>query len=784
VATEPGEPVNPVNAALWGLGRTIIAEQPTLRCRLVDSDGSEESLSWLAGALGTPVVEPETAVRQGRFLVPRLLHWARSGHLPMPRSDDYVLAPTERGAIDNLRLTEAEVTPPAPNEVQIRVEAAGLNFRDVLNVLGLYPGDPGPIGGDLCGIVTELGSEVSGYHIGQRVFGSMQGAFASRLNVPQQLLAPVPDGIDPVGAATIPAAALTARLAFDWAQLRPGDRVLIHAASGGVGMAAIQLARHHGAEVFATASAHKRATLRAMGVDYVYDSRTTDFADQILADTDGAGVDVVLNSLTNEGFIEATVRATAQAGRFAEIAKRDIWTPEQMAAVRPDIDYGVIALDVTMMTDPDHIQKLMVEVSEGLAKGEWTPVPAEVYPLTEAKTAFRRMQQARHIGKIVVQMPKPLQPRADRSYLVTGGLGALGLHTAAYLAQLGAGDIVLTSRSGPDADAERAIAAIAERFHCRVHVFAADVGSESEVAELLGRIRSELPPLGGVAHLAGVLDDALLPQQNLNRFRTTLRPKALGAHHLHRLTLDDDLEFFILFSSASAVLGSPSQANYACANAMLDGLVAHRRSRGLPATAANFGPWGSGGMASSQAAVANLSAQGMMPLEPPAALAALSEIIRHGTAQATVLKANWQRTAKMLGGIRPPLLDQVLPTDDASASGDSELLRQLQEIPVAQRTAFITEFLQREVQGFLRLAQPPAATSRFLDLGTDSLMAVELRNRLFGQFGGKFDITPTAVFDYPTIGELAAHLVSQLPDSESPAEVSAAAADPEAATQD
>ena len=766
VATEPGEPVNPVNAALWGLGRTIVAEQPTLRCRLVDSDGSEESLRWLTGALGAPVVEPEVAVRQGKFLVPRLLHWARSGHLPMPRTDDYVLAPTERGAIDNLRLTEAEVAPPAPNEVQIRVEAAGLNFRDVLNVLGLYPGDPGPIGGDLCGIVTELGSEVTGYHVGQRVFGSMQGAFASRLNVPVQLLAPVPEGVDPVGAATIPAAALTARLAFDWAKLRPGDRVLIHAASGGVGMAAIQLARHHGATVFATASAYKRATLRAMGVEYVYDSRTTDFADQILADTDGAGVDVVLNSLTNEGFIEATVRATAKGGRFAEIAKRDIWTREQMAAARPDIDYEIVALDVTMMTDPDHIQRLMAEVSDGLANGEWTPVPAEVYPLTEARAAFRRMQQARHIGKIVVQMPKPLQPRSDRSYLVTGGLGALGLHTAAYLAQLGAGDIVLTSRSAPDGDAERAIAAITERFHCRVHVFAADVGDESEVAELLGRIRSELPPLGGVAHLAGVLDDALLPQQSLERFRTTLRPKALGAHHLHRLTLHDDLEFFIMFSSASAVLGSPSQANYACANALLDGLAAHRRSRGLPATAANFGPWGSGGMASSQAALANLSAQGMLPLEPSAALAALSEILRHGTGQATVLKANWQRTAKMLGGIRPPLLDQVLPSDDTSAAGDSELLRQLQEIPVAQRVAFITEFLQREVQGFLRLAQPPAATSRFLDLGTDSLMAVELRNRLFGQFGGKFDITPTAVFDYPTIGELAEHLVSQLPDSE------------------
>ncbi|NIH93632.1 NADPH:quinone reductase-like Zn-dependent oxidoreductase/NADP-dependent 3-hydroxy acid dehydrogenase YdfG/acyl carrier protein [Mycolicibacterium fluoranthenivorans] len=595
------------------------------------------------------------------------------------------------------------------------------------------------------------------------------GAFSSRLNVPAPLLAVVPDGVSSVDAATISAAALTVRLAFDWAQLKPGDKVLIHAASGGVGLAAVQMARQHGAIVFATASKYKRATLREMGVEYVYDSRTTDFADQILADTDGAGVDVVLNSLTSEGFIEATLRATAHGGRFAEIAKRDIWPVERMAEVRPDINYEIVALDVTMMSDPDHIQKLMAEVSEGLATGVWTPVPAEVYPLTEARTAFRRMQQARHIGKIVVQMPKPLQPHGDRSYLLTGGLGALGLHTASYLAQLGAGDIVLTSRRTPDAETQQAIDAITERFHCRIHVFSADVGDEVSVAALLDKIRAELPPLAGIAHLAGVLDDALLPQQDLEHFRTTLGPKAYGAHHLHRLTKDDDLEFFIVYSSASAVLGSPSQANYATANALLDGLVAQRRAQGLPATAVNFGPWGHGGMASSQAAVANLSAQGMMPLEPSAALAALGEAIRHGAAQVTVLKANWQRTAKMLGGIRPPLLDQVLPSGDGSVQGDSELLRQLQELPVAARGGFITEFLQREVQGFLRLAQPPAASSRFLDLGTDSLMAVELRNRLFGQFGGKFDISPTAVFDYPTIGELAEHLVSQLPDSDAPA---------------
>jgi NADPH:quinone reductase-like Zn-dependent oxidoreductase/malonyl CoA-acyl carrier protein transacylase/acyl carrier protein len=769
VACESGEPVDPVQSALWGFGRTTINEEPALHCKLVDCDGSPEAVHALATLLATPIDEPELALRQGKLLASRLLPWARSGHLTVPRSTDYVLAPTERGAIDNLRLTETDVPPPDEGYVQVRVEAAGLNFRDVLNVLGLYPGDPGPIGGDFAGVVTQLGDGVTGLEVGQRVYGFMQGAFSSRFNVPAQLLAPIPDGVSAVEAATIPAAALTVRLAFDWAQLKPGDRVLVHAASGGVGLAAIQMAQQCGATVFATASTYKRATLRKLGVQYVYDSRTTDFADQILADTGGSGVDVVLNSLTNEGFLEATVRATAQNGRFAEIAKRDIWTPEQMAAARPDIAYEIVALDTVTIQEPERIRGLLTEVSEGLAKGEWTPLPAEIYPLTEARAAFRRMQQARHIGKIVVQMPSPLQPRADRSYLITGGLGAIGLHMASYLAQLGAGDIVLTSRRAPGADAQLLIEEITERNRCRIHVFAADVGDESEVAELLDRIRAELPPLAGVVHLAGVLDDALLSAQSLERFRTTLAPKAFGAWHLDRLT-KDELDFFIVSSSVSSLFGPPGQANYATANALLDGLVAQRRAQGLPATGINFGPWAQGGMASSDAASANISAQGLVPLEPSAALGALAEVVANGTGQATVIKANWQRAAKVLGSSRPPLLDLVLPSAAGEVTGDSQLLRQLQEIPVPQRAGFVTEFLQREVQNFLRLAQPPAATSRFLDLGTDSLMAIELRNRLLSQFGGAFTINATAVFDYPSIGGLAEHLVGQLSDSESPPE--------------
>jgi short-subunit dehydrogenase/acyl carrier protein len=409
---------------------------------------------------------------------------------------------------------------------------------------------------------------------------------------------------------------------------------------------------------------------------------------------------------------------------------------------------------------------LLTEVSQGLANGDWTPLPAEIYPLTEARAAFRRMQQARHIGKIVVQIPNPLQPRADRSYLITGGLGAIGLHTASYLAQLGAGDIVLTSRREPGVDAQRLIDEMTERYKCRIHVFTADVGNESEVAALLARIRAELPPLAGVAHLAGVLDDALLSQQSQERFRTTLAPKAFGACHLDRLTRGDELDFFMVSSSVSSLFGSPGQSNYATANALLDGLVAQRRAQGLPATGVNFGPWAQGGMASSEAATANISAQGLIPLEPSAALGALAEVVANGTGQATVLKANWQRAAKVLGSSRPPILDVVLPSAVGEVTGDSELLKQLMEIPVPQRAGFVTEFLQREVQNFLRLASPPAASSRFLDLGTDSLMAIELRNRLHSQFGGKFTINATAVFDYPTIGGLAEYLVGQLPDAD------------------
>ena len=433
---------------------------------------------------------------------------------------------------------------------------------------------------------------------------------------------------------------------------------------------------------------------------------------------------------------------------------------------RPDIDYEIVALDGTIVADPERIQRLLAEVSDGLANGELAPLPVEIYPLTEAKTAFRRMQQARHIGKIVLQMPKPLQPRGDRSYLITGGLGALGLHTAAHLAQLGAGDIVLTSRRA---------ARCGRTTGDRRHHGALPVPDP----HLRGRRRRRVPGRRAAGDGSGrscrrsrgwrtwraCSTTRCCRSRAVERFRTTLAPKAFGACHLHRLTKDDDLEFFIVYSSVSSVLGSPGQANYATANALLDGLVAERKAQGLPATSVNWGPWAKGGMAS----FARRARQSRCARPDSAGT--------HGRPQ----RARRDRRPRNRAGNRHQSqlaacregAGRFSPTDSRPRAaeccrGDT---RRQRVAPAtargtrgAARPVSSPNILQREVQQFLRLAQPPAATSRFLDLGTDSLMAVELRNRLLGQFGGAFTISATAVFDYPTIGSLAEYLAGQMPE--------------------
>ena len=617
--------------------------------------------------------------------------------------------------------------------------------------------------------MVEVGSEVSTVSVGDPVVGLGFGAFAAEMITHEELVAPAPPGISVTGLATVPSAFVSAALSYEFTGLEAGDRVLIHAGAGGVGLAAIQLAQAAGAEVFATASAPKQAYLRSLGVEHVYDSRQTAFGKEILEDTGGAGVDVVLNSLTGEGFIDASLSCLKRGGRFVEMARRDILSADEMAAARPDVAYLILELDVLKKTDPAWVGRVLRGVMERLVAGELQPIIHSRWPLSEAGAALSFMRSARHLGKIVVTA-SPLargRLRQDRTYLVTGGLGGIGCAVAGWLADRGAGTIVLNGRRVPDDAAEAAIGALRERG-VAVHVELADVTDAAAVDGMLERIDGELPPLGGVIHSVGVLSDGALTNQSWERFETVLWPKVLGGWHLHRATLDRELEFFILFSSRVGVMGNPGQANHASANAFLDQLAGHRRALGTAGTEhclggvvrdrRGRGTAGTHRPATDGPGRALVHPAAGSPGVGPVGAAGCNHLGGDGDGLGDVRRGG-RRPSAFSGGPAVHGRRGRCPRTEAP-SGD--LLSQLRGTPAGSREELLVSFLQQEVRAVLRLPAAPAPTVGFFDLGMDSLMAVELRNRLNRALADVYTVSNTAVFDYPDIATLARHLVGEL----------------------
>ena len=475
--------------------------------------------------------------------------------LCLPDDAGWRLVPDPGGALDRLQAEPLAPSAPAAGEIRVAVTAAGLNFHDVLVALSVL--DAGsPLGGETCGRVVAVGPDVAGFAVGDRVVGFAPGAFASESVMRADLAVKAPLGFSAAELATVPAAFATATLALDLAGIGAGDRILVHAGAGGVGQAAIQLAQSAGAEVIATASTPKRAYLRLLGVEHVFDSRTAEFAEGVLEATGQAGVTAVLNSLTGPGFVEASLSCLREGGRFVEIGKRDIWSSEEMAAARPDVVYRVLAVDRLTVDDPATVGAALRRVMQRIESSELKPLSYSTWPMAEAGAAMEFMRSGRHIGKIVLTVP-PIASgrlRADGTYLVTGGLGGIGRLTAGWLADRGARTIVLNGRREPDDGARQAIAALRERG-VTVRVETADVTDSDAVDSLIERIEAELPPLAGVIHSAGVLSDGSLANQGWDRFETVLWPKVLGAWQLHRVTATRDLDLFVLFSGMAGVLG-------------------------------------------------------------------------------------------------------------------------------------------------------------------------------------------------------------------------------------
>ncbi len=757
-------------ATLWGFGKVVAQEAAHLQPRMVDLDPAEATFSNdFLNELLYPDSENHIAYRLGDRLVARLVRFGTEAErLVLPEESDWVLSPDPGGIFEKPEIKLLPERTLEPKEVRVTVEATGLNFWDVFRSLGFI--EEGNLGRELCGYVLEVGSDVSTVSVGDRVVGLGFGAFGPEMITREELVAQAPPGVSVSALATIPSAFVSAALSYELSGLEAGDRVLIHAGAGGVGLAAIQLANAAGAEVFATASAPKQAYLRSLGVEHVFDSRQTAFGKEILEVTDDAGVDVVLNCLTGEGFIDASLSCLAEGGRFVELARRDILSKDEMAATRPDVAYDILELDVLKKTDPEWVGRVLDGVMEQFSSGKLVPIVHSRWPLAEAGAALRFMRSARHLGKIVLTPPALMrgQLRQDRTYLVTGGLGGIGCAVAEWLASQGAGAIVLNGRRDPDAAAEETINALRERG-ITVQVELADVLDAAAVDQMLARIDQELPPLGGVIHSVGVLSDAALTNQSWESFEKVLWPKILGAWHLHRATMNRDLDLFVLFSSRVGVMGNPGQANHAAANAFLDQLAGHRRALGLPGQAIAWGAWSEIGEAAEQREriERRRAALGGRWFTPQQGIKALENLVRQDTTTSVVMAMDWT-VFEEATGTRPPLLEDLLSvasdSEAEAAAPSGDLLSQLRGAPAAAHEGLLVSFLQQEVQAVLRLPSAPAPTVGFFDLGMDSLMAVELRNRLNRAFSEEYTASNTVVFDYPDITTLAGHLAEEVGD--------------------
>jgi acyl transferase domain-containing protein len=768
----------PAAAGQWGFANAAAVEHPELALRAIDLDADSPMVdpSALAAELCRGSRGPaRLALRGTQRLQPRLQR-----RLPLPVAADAMqLRLADDGTLESVRWEAFRPAAPGPGEVRVRVVAAGINFRDVLLALRMYPAaaDEAP-GAECAGIVEAVGEGVTAFETGDRVFGFAPGSLASVVIVPAAYLAPWPCALGSLEiAAALPAAYLTAMYGLlSVASIKAGQSVLIHAATGGVGMAAVHLAQRAGAEVFATAgSPAKRALLRSMGVRHVFDSRSTGFEARIREITAGKGVDVVLNSLSGD-FIAASVEALAPQGCFLELGKRAIWTGEQFSQIRPAARYCIYDLGQAARADRSLLRPLLDELLNGLAAGSLRPLPVRTFEFSQAADALRVMAQARHTGKLVLRAPRtpadvparsPLL-RAEATYWITGGLGALGLHTARWLIGLGARHIVLTGRHAPDEASLRAIRDC-EALGAAMHVRLADTGNSTELRAVFDEIVRTFPPLRGIVHAAGALDDGVLLQQSRGRFSGVLRGKAHGARTLDVLTRGIALDFFVLYSAAGTWLGPAGQAAYAAANAELDAVAQSRRAAGFPALSVAWGLWRDGGMASAMAArgLDGWSGRGLGWITPAQGLSCLERLLREGAVQATVLPIDWRRfLARLPAGLEPSffvkLAESSAPTPAKSVALPAARAAQWRALPERQRRDAVHDHVTEQALAVLGLNAAATIEPRtpLREVGLDSLMAVELRNTLTRSIGEP--LPATLLFDHPSLDAVTDYLVRSL----------------------
>ncbi|WP_247197932.1 SDR family NAD(P)-dependent oxidoreductase, partial [Streptomyces sp. GESEQ-35] len=794
VGVEYGEPaLDLVHAPLWGLVRSAQTENPD-RFLLADVDAHQDSAQALLAAVTAHAEgqgdDGQFAVRQGTVKVPRLARRTTDSLLPEPAHETvgtdavpWRLALEGTGSLDQLALRPHAdaLRELGPDEVRISLRASGLNFRDVLTALGMVPGDHRAMAGEGAGVVLETGVNVSQVRPGDRVMGILMEGTGPVTVTDARLVVRMPEAMTFAEAAGVPVVFLTAYYGLvDLAEIKAGESLLVHAATGGVGSAALQLARHWGVEVYGTAGPAKWDTLRGQGMDddHIASSRDLEFEGKFrtsLGSASGTGtMDVVLNSLAND-YVDASLRLQGPGGRFLEMGKTDKRSPDEVAAAHNGVTY--CAYDV-LDAGPERIREMLGELVELFETGAIRPAPVSAWDVRRAPDALRFLSQARHTGKLVLTLPRSFDE--EGTVLVTGGTGSLGALVARHLvAEHGVRHLLLTSRQGLSASGARELVAELELEGARVRVEACDAADRDALAGLLASV-PEAHPLTAVVHTAGVVRDATISALSAEQLAQVLRPKVDAAWNLHELTRGLDLAAFVLFSSAAGVMGAAGQANYAAANTFLDTLAELRRIQGLPGISLAWGLWEqAGGMAGAldSGDRQRLGRSGVAPLLIETGLSVLDTSLRADEPVLVPvqfdLAALRSRAATESGGDVPPLLRGLVgtPAPRRAALRKAAVSATAPETNWADRLAGRTADQQVELLVELVREQAAAvlghgdtagieADRAFKELGFDSLTAVELRNRLGKATGLR--LSGTLVFDFPTSATLGEHLRTAL----------------------
>jgi NADPH:quinone reductase-like Zn-dependent oxidoreductase/SAM-dependent methyltransferase/acyl carrier protein len=762
-----------------GLLRVMLSEHPNFVCRGIDlshsASASDDVLLW--SELLRNDSEREIAFRGEARYAQRLGRGRPQREQWLDFDVPLRLESRERGHLDTLRFVPFAVPLCRPNEVLIEVKAAGMNFRDVLKALALYPGeapDARVFGDEVAGIAKDVGAGVIHVAPGDRVFGIATFGLATHTLARAGDVRRIPLDLSFDEAATVPVVFMTAWHALkNVARMRAGERILIHAGAGGVGMAAVQIAHHLGAEVIATAgSPIKRALLETLGVKHVIDSRRADFADAIMELTGRRGVDVVLNSLAAEA-IPMGLSCLAEFGRFIEIGKRDIYqnTRIPLWPLRRNASFHVVAMDAVFSGDEELARELLEEIAEMVEQGALSPLPFRSFPACRIDAAFRLMAQGKHVGKVVVAFPErfllrrgePPTPafavKPNGCYLITGAFGGFGKVLALWLVECGARCLVLTSRSGAvTPEAEAFVQNLRERC-VEVRVVRADIGSAEDVVRLVAEIREGDHPLRGVFHLAMVIDDVPLGSLTRERLRNVMAPKSHGAWLLHKETRGMELDCFVMFSSVSSIFGNPAQGNYAAANAFLDSLAHYRRALGMPALTVNWGVLGGEGYVARNERVAEfLARQGTTPISPREVVALLESFLTAGIAQVLAVRVDWTKWRQFFRGLQEnPLLQDIFSSgvENQEATGASSDWRpKIESAPPEEREGIIAQAVRDVVGSVLRVKPESLRDDQPLtDLGLDSLMGAEIENSIESAIG--VGLPPTSLMRARTIGQIA-----------------------------